>query len=91
MPPVFDDYCDDDYAIKNNYNNPYETCHNYYSPTEHHLSNIQLVYHVQVLYDSPTLTVTNKKDVTYMESNNTFMRLGHDKNVLCELYCGFYS
>ena len=53
MPPIFDDYCDDNYAIKNDFNHPYETRHNYYSPTEHHLSNIQLVYHVQDLYDSP--------------------------------------
>src|ERR687897_900487 len=25
MPPIYDDYCDDMYAIKNNYN--HETCH----------------------------------------------------------------
>ena len=80
MPPIFDDYCDDNYAIKNDFNHPYETRHNYYSPTEHHISNTQLVYHVQVLYDSPTLNATNNKDFTYVESNNnTFMHVNHEK------------
>ena len=77
----FYDYCDDNYAMKNNFNHPYETCHNYYSPTKHHLYNIQLVYHVQVLYDSPTLNATNNKDFSYVESNNnTFMHVNHEKN-----------
>ena len=51
MPPVFDNYCDDNYAIENNYNHPYGTCHNYegnHFPTKNHPSNIQLVYHLMM-------------------------------------------
>ena len=57
MPPVFDTYCDDKDATNYNCN---------------HLSNIQLVYHVQVLYDNPTI--------------DTFMHVDHDKNALCDSY-----
>ena len=89
MPPVFDNYCDDNYAIENNYNHPYVTCHNYegnHFPTKNHPSNILLVYHVQVLYDDPTPIFTNKKDFAYVENINTFMHMDHDKNASSDGY-----
>ena len=45
----------------NNYNHPHETCHSYGGITQNHPFNIQLVYHVRVLYDDPCY---------YDESNN---------------------
>ena len=36
--------------------------------------------------DSFTPTITNEKDFTYVESNNTFMHMDHDKNALCDSY-----
>ena len=94
MPPIYDDcdedkvvvydnYCDDTYAIRKNYNHLYERN---YSLTEHHLPNIQLVYCVQVFYDSPTSTITNEKDYAYVESNKFSMLVDHDKNALCDTY-----
>ena len=86
MTPIYDD-CNDTYDIRKNY--PYETCHNYggnYSLTEHHPPNTQLIYSVQVIYDSPTPTITNEKDYAYVESKNTFLHVDHDKNALCDSY-----
>ena len=37
-------------------------------------------------YDSFTPTIITEKDFTYMESNNTFMHVDHDKNALCDTY-----
>ena len=51
MPPIFDNYYKEYYDIGYNYNHPHETCHNYGRITQNHLSNIQLVYNVQVRYD----------------------------------------
>jgi hypothetical protein len=31
-------------------------------------------------------TIINKNDYTYLESNNYFMHVAHDKNVLCDIY-----
>ena len=36
-------------------------------------------------YDSFTPTITNEKDFAYVESNNTFMHVDHDKNALSNL------
>ena len=85
MPPVFDNY-KEYYDIGYNYIHPHETCHNYRGIDQDHSSNIQLVYHVRVLYDDPTPIVINKKDFAYVESIYTFMHMGHDKNVSCDGY-----
>ena len=53
---------------------------------KNHPSNIQLVYHVQVLYDDPTLIVTNKKDFANVENIDTFMHVDHDKNASSDGY-----
>ena len=42
MPPIYDDYCDDTYAIKNKHN--HETCH--------HDFNAQIYYVNKVSHDS---------------------------------------
>lgn len=36
--------------------------------------------------DSFTPTIINEKDFAYVESNNTFMLVGHEKHVLCDSY-----
>ena len=80
MPPIYDDYCDDMYAMKNNDN--YETFH--------HDFNFQLDYANQVSHDSyfvefaPTIIDENK--FAYVESNKISMLVGHEKNALCDSY-----
>src|SRR4051812_27135486 len=61
ITPIYSD-CKDTYDIRRNY--PYETGHNHggnYFLYEHHLPITQLIYRVQVVYDSPTPTITNEK------------------------------
>ena len=68
LPPIYDDYCDDTYAIINSDNHTCETCHNYkYPSTEHYSFNEELIFSVHVLYD--TLTITNDKKFAYGETN----------------------
>ena len=89
MPPVFDNYFDDNYFIDYSYNHPHETCYNQGQNdflTQNHPSNIQLVYDVQVLYNDPTPIVINQKDFAYAENINSFMPVDHDKNDLCDGY-----
>src|SRR4051812_23176787 len=79
MPSVFDSYYD--------YNHPLETCHSYGGITQNHPSNIQPVYHVQVIYDEPAPIVLMR----------TFLML-RVLILLCimitmfqVLYCGFHK
>src|ERR1041385_7355604 len=77
ITPIFSDY-KGTYDIRRNY--PYETCHDHgvnYSLVEHHLPNTQLIYSVQVVYDSPTPTITNEKDYAYVESKSTLLHVDH--------------
>ena len=37
-------------------------------------------------YDCVTPTNTNEKDFAYVESNNSFMHVNHEKNALCDSY-----
>ena len=77
---IYDDYCDDMYAIKSNDN--HETCH--------HDFNFQFDYVNQVSHDSyfvefaPTSIDENK--FAYVESNKFSMLVDHEKNDLCENY-----
>ena len=77
---IYDDYCDDMYAIKNNDN--YETCH--------HDFNFQLDYANQVSHDSYFVefapTIMNEKKIAYVESRNNSMLVDHEKNALCDSY-----
>ena len=91
MPPVFDNYYKEYYDIGYNYNHPQEACHSYSGITQHHPSNMQLVYHVQVLYDDPTPIIINEKNFASVENFDTFMHMDHDKNVSCDGYCVFHQ
>ena len=77
---IYHDYCDDMYAIKNNYN--YETCD--------HDFNFQLNYANQVSHDSYFVefatTIMNEKKIACVESNKNSMLMYHDKNALCNGY-----
>ena len=79
-PPIYDDYCDDMYAIKNNDN--YETCNLDF--------NFQLDYANQVSHDSYFVefapTIMNENNFAYVESNKNSMLMYHDKNALYDGY-----
>src|SRR3990170_8492759 len=77
MPPIYDDYCDDMYAIKSNDN--HETCH--------HDFNFQLDYDSHDSYFvefAPTTIHENK--FAYVESNKNSMLMHHEKSALCDSY-----
>jgi hypothetical protein len=73
MPPIYDDYCDDMYAIKNN----------------DHVFNVQFDHVNQVSHDSyfvefaPTI---DEKKFSCVESNKFSMFVDHEKNALCDGY-----
>ena len=66
MPPIYDDYCDDTYAIKNNYN--HETCHLDLNFQSHDSCFVEF-----------TPTVPNEKKFAYVESNKNYMLVDHEK------------
>src|ERR1041385_7127982 len=70
LPPIYDDYCDDTYAIKNKclqvYHDKNDSCDRYF------------------LEFAPTITY--EKDFAYVESNKFSMLVDHDKNFLCDTY-----
>ena len=70
---IYDDYCDDMYAIKNNDN--HEICH--------HDFNFQLDY---ASHDSYFVvfapTIPNEKNFAYVESSKISMLVDHEKNAL---------
>ena len=77
---IYDDYCDDMYAIKSN--DIHENCH--------HDFNAQIDYANQVSHDgyfvefSPATIHENK--FAYMESSKISMQVDHEKNALCVGY-----
>ena len=66
MPPIYDDYCDDTYALKNNDN--HETCHLDLNFQSHDS------YFVEF---APT--IVHEKNFAYVESNKISMRVDHEK------------
>src|ERR1041385_7663782 len=68
LPPIYDYYCDDTYAIENEclevYHDNNDSCDSYF------------------LEFAPT--ITNEKDFAYVESNKFSMLVDHDKNFLCD-------
>ena len=69
MPPIYDDYCDDTYALKNNDN--HETCHldlNFQS------------YDSYFVEFAPT--TIHEKNFAYEESSKFSMLVDHEKNDL---------
>ena len=77
MPPIYDDYCDDTYAIKNKDN--HETCH--------HDFNFQLDYalHDSYFFEFAPTTIDENK-FAYVESNKNSMLVDHEKNGLAAGY-----
>ena len=73
MPPIYDDYCDDTYALKNNDN--HETCH--------HDFNFPLDYasHDSYFVEFAPTTIDENK-FAYVESNKNSMLVDHEKNAL---------
>ena len=81
MPPIYDDYCDDTYAIKSSDDYIYKTCHDYDYPFyEHYSFNVETIYSIRVSYDTPT--IPNEKNFAYVESNKIYMQVDHEKNAL---------
>ena len=73
---IYDDYCDDMYAIKNNDN----------LGTFHHDFNFQLYYasHDSYFVEFAPTTIHEKK-FAYVESNKNSMLVAHARNALCEV------
>src|SRR4051812_40651580 len=69
MPPIYDDYCDDTYALKNN--DKHETCH----------LDLNFQSHDSYFVESPP-TIINEKNFAYVESNKNSMQVDHEKNAL---------
>ena len=68
MPPIYDDYCDDTYSLKNNNNNN-ETCHLDLNFQSHDS------YFVEF---APT--IIHEKNFAYVESSKFSMLVDHEKN-----------
>src|SRR3954447_11309265 len=73
MPPIYDDYYDDTYALKNN--NNHETCH---------LDLNSQSYDSYFVEFAPTTIHENK--LAYAESNKISMLVDHEKNDLGDGY-----
>ena len=73
-PPIYDNYCDDTYAIKSNDN--HEACNHDFS--------FQLDYasHDSYFVEFAPTTILNEKKFVYVESNKNSMLVDHEKNVL---------
>ena len=74
---IYDDYCGDMYAIKNNDN--HETCH--------HDFNFQLDYasHDSYFVEFAPTTI-HEKMFDYVESSKIYMLVHHENNALCDSY-----
>ena len=73
MPPIYDDYSDDMYAIKNNDN--HETCHLDFNFQSHDSYFLEF---------APT--IPNEKNFTYVESRKISMLVDDESNYLCDGY-----
>ena len=75
--PIYDDYCDDLYAIKNNDNHE----------TSHHDFSFQLDYasHDSYFVEFAPTTI-HEKNFAYVESSKIYMIVHHENNALCDNY-----
>ena len=73
MPPIYDDYCDDTYALKNNDN--HETCH----------LDLNFQSHDSYFVEFAPTTIHEKK-FAYVESSKFSMLVDHEKNALGASY-----
>ena len=71
--PIYDDYGDDKYAIKNNDN--HETCHH----------DFNFPFHDSYFVEFAPATIHENK-FAYVESNKISMFVDHKKNALCDSY-----
>ena len=69
MPPIYDGYIDDTYAIKNIYN--HATCHHDFNFQSHDSYFLEF---------APT--ISNEKNSAYVESSKISMQVDHEKNAL---------
>ena len=69
IPPIYDDYCDDTYALKNNDN--HETCH----------LDLNFQSHDSYFVEFAPTTI-DEKNFAYVESSKFSMLVDHEKNVL---------
>ena len=69
MPPIYDDYCDDMYALKNNNNN--EPCH----------LDLNFQSHDSYFVEFAPTTI-QEKNFAYVESSKFSMLVDHEKNAL---------
>ena len=67
--PIYDDYCDDTYALKNNDN--HETCH----------LDLNFQSHDNYFLEFAPPTIPNEKNFAYVESSKFSMLVDHEKNV----------
>ena len=72
MPPIYDDYCDDTYAIKNKDN--HETCH-------HDFNQLDYASHDSYFVEFAPTTIHENK-FAYVESSKFSMLVDHEKNTL---------
>ena len=77
MPPIYDDYCDDMYAIKNNDN--HETCYLDFN------SQLDYASHDSYFVEFAP-TIPNEKNFAYVESSKFSMLVDHEKDDLCGAY-----
>jgi len=75
---IYDDYCDDMYAIKKNDN--HETCHLDF--------NFQMDYasHDSYFVEFAPTTIPNEKNFAYVECSKFSMQVNHENNALCSGY-----
>ena len=77
---IYDDYCDDMYAVKNND----------YHETYHHDFYFQLDYANQISHDRYSVefspTTMNENKFAYVVSTKISMLVDHEKNALCDSY-----
>ena len=66
MPPIYDDYCDDTYAIKNKDN--HDTCHDDFNFQSHDSYSVEF---------APT--IIHEKNFAYVESSKFSMLVDHEK------------
>ena len=74
---IYDDYCDDMYAINNNFN--HETCHHDFK------SQLDYASHESYFVEFAP-TILNEKNFAYVESSKISMLVDHEKNALCDGY-----
>ena len=78
MPPIYDDYCEDTYALKKRDD---KTCHTLENPfAKPCFFIVDTICSAQVFYDTPTTILENR--FPYVESSKISMLVDHEKNAL---------